>query len=131
MSILSIRYFTVFVIIFSLGISVCEAQPSGRSGGTNRGKGLFGIFSGKKSSSRIKAPKTVGQVKKEQEKKEKKFKEDYVKSLAESQKRTIKIQSPDVQDRMKQNQKEIIAREKAKKKKTSSSARKAERKYKK
>jgi hypothetical protein len=127
---LSFRYLTVFVLIFSMGISVCNAQTG--SGLAPKPKGfLGGIFSGKKSGSKIAAPKSVNQIKKDQAKKKKKDDADYARSVKESQKRTIKIQTPEVQNRMKQDQKQIADRDKAKKKKTSPATRKAGRKYKK
>lgn len=128
---LSIRQLVVFMLVFTMGVSVCEAQTSADRAPKPAGKGLFGLFSGKKSSGKIKAPKKASQVKKEQAKKDKKLKEDYFKSVKESQKRTIKIQTPDVQDRMKQNKKDITTREKARKKNTSAATRKAGSKYKK
>ena len=62
---------------------------------------------------------------------DKKANADYVKSVKESQKRAVKIQSPEVRDRMKQNQKDIKTREKTKKAKASASTKKAGGKYKK
>jgi hypothetical protein len=128
---LSIKQLVVFMLVFTVGISVCEAQTSPDRAPKPAGKGFFGLFSGKKSTGKPKAPKNASQVKKEQEKKKKKSDADYAKSIKESQKRTIKIQTPDVQDRMKQNKRDITAREKARKKKTSSATRKAGSKYKK
>jgi hypothetical protein len=128
---LSIRQLLVFVLVFTMGISVCEAQTSADRAPKPAGKGLFGLFSGKKSSGKIKVPKKASQVKKEQEKKKKKENKDYAKSVKESQKRTIKIQTPDVQDRMKQNKQDITTREKSRKIKTSAATRKAGSKYKK
>ncbi len=128
---LSLRQILVFLLIFTAGISVCDAQTKGRSGGRDQGKGISGLFSGKRSGSKIKAPEKASKVIKEQAKKKKKADEDYVKSVKNSQKRTIKIQTPDVQDRMKKNQTDIKVREKTKKKNTSSATRKAGRKYKK
>jgi hypothetical protein len=127
---LSVRHLVVFVFILALGITLCDAQTSGDRGPKPSGKGLSGLFSGKKSGGKIKAPKKAGAVKKEQERKDKKLKADYAKSVKESQKRTYKIQTPDVQNRMKQDKKAITQREKVKKKKTSASTRKAGRKYK-
>jgi hypothetical protein len=128
---LSVRHLLVFVLIITIGISVCDAQTAGSKGSKHSGKGLSGIFSGKRSDSKIKKPKTASQVKKEQAKKDKKLNEDYAKSVKESQKRTIKIQTPDVQHRMKQDKKDIVTREKGRKKNTSAATRKAGRKYKK
>ena len=128
---LSIRQLLVFLIIFIIGISVCDAQALGTGPVGHTKKGLFGLSFGKKRDSKIKSPRTAGQVKKEQEKKKKKEQDDYVKSVKASQKKTIKIQSPEVKDRMKQDKKDIKAREKAKKAKVSTSTKKARGKYKK
>ena len=128
---LSVKQLLIFVLIFTVGISFCNAQTTADRAPKPTRKGLFGLFSGKKSGSKIKAPKKMSQVKKEQEKKDKKWKEDYDKSLKESQKRAIKIQTPAVQARMKQNQKDIINREKAQKKKTAAANKKTGRKLKK
>ena len=128
---LSVRQLVVIMLVFTVGISVCEAQTSADRAPKPARKGIFGLFSGKKSTGKPKAPKNASQVKKEQEKKKKKSDEDYAKAVKESQKRTIKIQTPDVQDRMKQDKKDTAARDKARKKKTSSANRKSGRKYKK
>lgn len=129
---LSFRRLMVFLlVIFTVGISVCDAQPQG-TGPVGRTKhGLFGISLGKKKDSGVKAPKSAKQVQRDQAKKKKKEEADYVKSVKESQKRAVKIQSPEVQSRMKQNQKDITAREKTKKTKNSTSTKKAAKKYKK
>jgi len=127
---LSFHQLLIFLLILIVGISVCDAQPLGTGPVGRSKKGLFGLSFGKKRAD-VKAPKSVNQVKKEQEKKDKKANADYVKSVKESQKRTVKIQSPEVRDRMKQNQKDIKTREKTKKAKASSSTKKAGGKYKK
>ena len=128
---LSVRQLVVLTLVLTVVISVCEAQSSADRAPKPAGKGLFGLFSGKKSSRKIVAPKNTSQVEKEQEKKKKKSDEDYAKAVKESQKRTFKIQTPDVQDRMKQNKKDITSREKARKKNISKATRKAGSKYKK
>jgi hypothetical protein len=127
---LSLRQLLVFMLIFAVGISVCDAQTVGKMGTSTHKTGLFGRLFSKKNS-KIKEPKKMSNSKRAQEEKKKKLKADYFKSVKESQKRTIKIQAPEVQERMKQNQKDITAREKAKKKKTSAANRKAGKKYKK
>ena len=131
MNILSFRKLAIFVLIFSFSISVCEAQSGGNRGGSPQRKGIFGLFAGKKRGNKIGKPKSAKAIQKEQAKKKKKDDEEYAKSVKESQKRAIKIQTPEVQARMKQNKKEINSREKAKKKKTSSSSKKVSKKYKK
>ena len=129
---LSIRRLPVFLlVIFTVGISVCDAQPLGTGPVGRTRHSLFGISFSKISSTDVKAPKSVNQVKKEQEKKKKHEDADWAKSVKESQKRTVKIQSPEVQARMKQNQKDIKTREKTKKAKNSASTKEAAKKYKK
>jgi hypothetical protein len=118
------------MLIFLFGISLCEAQTKADRAPKPARRGLFGLFSGKRKSGKVKA-KSVQQIEKDQAKKKKKQDEEYAKSIKESKKRTIKIQTAEVQDRMKQDQKDIADREKAKKKKTSATTRKAGRKYKK
>jgi hypothetical protein len=125
---LSFKQLVVFLLVFTLGISLCDAQDRAPKPAK---KGLAGLFSGKKKPGTVKKPKSAGQTKKEQEKMEKKKNEAYVKSLKESQKRTVKIQTPEVQSRMKQNQKEIKDREKARMKTTSKANRNTGKKYKK
>jgi hypothetical protein len=120
----------VFLLIFTLGISVCDAQPLGTGPVGRTKRGLFGLTFGKKQNDNIKKPRSVNKIKKEQAKKEKKKKQDYARSVKESQKRAIKIQTPEVQARMKQDKKNISSREKAKKKKIAESTRKARQKYK-
>ena len=129
MKLLSISQLVIFILIFSVGITVCDAQASGNRAPKPEKKGLFGLFSGKKSNGKV-APKSPAEIKKEQAKKKKKEDEDYAKAVKESQKKASDIQTPAVKKRMKQNQKDIKAREKAKKKKDSSSSKKAAQKYK-
>jgi hypothetical protein len=127
---LFVRQLMVFILVSIVGIAACGAQTPDRAPKPEK-KGLFGLFSGKKSSGKVQSPKSVSATKKEQEKKKKKENEDWAKSVKESQKRSVNIQTPDVQERMKKNEKEIKEREKTKKKKTASQTKKAGRKYKK
>ena len=121
------------ILMIIVSVSVCNAQQGPGISGAAKApkKGLFGISFGKNRHSNVKAPRTAGQVKKEQEKKKKKEDEAWAKSVKESQKRTMKIQSPAVQERMKQNQKETVSREKAKKKNGSTLAKPPTKKHKK
>jgi hypothetical protein len=123
---LSFRQLIAFLLVFTIGFSYCEAQDRAPRPAK---RGIFGLFSGKKKPGDIKAPKSAGQVKKEQEKKKKQQDLAWAKSVKESQKRTIKIQTPEVQNRMKQDQKDIAAREKARSKKASKATRAAGKKY--
>ncbi len=122
---LSFRQLVVFVLVFSLGFSLCQAQDRA----PKPKKGIFGLFSGRKKPGHISAPRSAGAIMKEQEKKKKQNDLAWAKSVKESQKRTIRIQTPEVQSRMKQDQKDIAAREKARMKNSSKTGRSAGRKY--
>jgi hypothetical protein len=132
MKIVTFHRFLFLILTIVISISVCNGQQgtgiSGAAKSTN--KGFFGNLFGKNRKSNVRAPKSVGQIEKEQAQKKKKDDLAWAKSVKESQKRTVKIQSPAVQDRMKQNQKEIVSREKAKKNNSSTLAKPAKRKYK-
>lgn len=125
---LSFRQLVFFLLVFAIGTSLCDAQD--RAPKPAR-KGLFGLFSGKRKAGNVKKPRNAGKVQKEQEKKKKKQDLAYAKAVKESQKKAIKIQTPEVQSRMKQNEKDIKAREKARMKSTAKSGKSAGKKYKK
>jgi hypothetical protein len=92
-------------------------------------KQLFGKTHLKKKEVKVRQPRSVLRAKRKQEANERKLKKDYEKSVIKSQKRTVEIQSPDVQDRMKQNKKDITARDKGKHKKLKSGNKEARKKY--
>jgi hypothetical protein len=127
---LPLRQLVIFVFIFSIGISVCNAQTAGKGGPRNPEKSLFGGKSRKVKTTKVREPRKVSKAKKAQAKKEEKVKKDYNNYVDVSKKRAYKIQTPEVQARMKQNQKDITVREKGQKKKTHSTTRKAGKKYK-
>lgn len=129
---LSIKQLLIFVFIFFLGITVCNAQFVKKGGSRNPEKSLFGGKSRKvkESKSKVREPRAVTKAKRKQAKKEAKLKKDFNNYVDDSRRRAFKIQSPEVQSRMKQNKKDIKAREKEKKKRTSSVTRKAGKKYK-
>jgi hypothetical protein len=68
-------------------------------------------------------------AKRKQEANDRKLQKAYDKSIKQSQKRTIDIQTPEVQQRMKQNKKDLTLREKQKKKKGSEHTKGANKKY--
>lgn len=74
-------------------------------------------------------PKGAVRAKKKQEAKKKKEKKDYANYVKENQKRSIEIQTPEVQERMKQNVKDANSRYKTKKKTNINRTRKTGRKY--
>ena len=119
----------LIVLLFSLSISICNAQLLHKKSSRHIEKGLFGKSGSKKKTIKIKEPRTVNKAKKKQEANQQRLKNDYAKSIKRSQKRTIAIQTPDVQERMKQNQKIFAQRDKTKRKKTKSGSSKARRKY--
>ena len=124
------RKIFLFVFILSLGIGSCNAQLFHKNASRNVERKLFGKSLGKKKEVKVKEPRSVLKAKKKQEANTRKLKSDYEKYVGKSRKRAIDIQTPEVQERMKQNQKNSAARDKAKKKKVKTSAKKAEKKYK-
>jgi len=124
------RKLFLFVFILSLAIGSCNTRLFKKNASRNAERGLFGKSFGKKKERKAKEPRTVLKAKKKQEANDRKLKADYVKSVKRAQKRTMDIQNPEVQARMKQNQKNSAVRDKVKKKKERKSTRKAGKKYK-
>jgi hypothetical protein len=123
------RRIIFLVFILSLCIGSANAQILRKNAGRKAESGLFGKTVGNKKEAKVKEPRSVLKAKKKQEAKERKVKKDYAKAVKRSQKRTIEIQTPEVQARMKQNQKDAILRDKIKKKTIRTSSKKAGRKY--
>lgn len=122
----------LFLVIFilSLAFSSSNAQLFHKNASRKAEKGLFGKTTvGSRKDENIKEPKKVLKAKKRQEANKKKMDKNYHKSIKQSQKRTIEIQTPEVKARMKQNQKDTATRDKIKKKKVRSSTKKAGKKY--
>jgi len=120
----------LILIISLLSLGTCNAQIFKKNVSRKTEKELFGKSSRKSKGLKVKEPKKVIKAKKKQESKEKKQKRDYVKYVSRSQKRTLQIQTPEVQARMKQNKKDSAVRDRAKKKKAKISTKKAGKKYK-
>jgi hypothetical protein len=123
------RKFFLSLFLLLLIIGTCSAQLSHRKRGVKAEKELFGKSIGNKKKVKVKEPRKVLKAKKTQEAKERKLKSDYAKSIKKSQQRTLDIQTPEVQARMKNNQKESAIRDKVKKKKVRSSTKTAAKKY--
>ncbi len=119
--------FLLSALIVLMVTGTCDAQFNGSS--RHPDKALFGKSSVGKKQKKIKEPKAVQKARKKQEKNQKDLKKDYEKSVEENKKRSYEIQSPDVKARMKQNEKDIVVRDKAKKKNVKSGSRKAAKKY--
>lgn len=123
------RRIIFLVFILSLCIGPAKAQILHKNAGRKAERGLFGKTVGNKKETKVREPRSVLKAKKKQEAKERKVKKDYAKAVKRSQKRTIEIQTPEVQARMKQNQKDATLRDKIKKKTIRTSSKKAGRKY--
>lgn len=123
---LGIRRFSLCIVILTFGLLSCNAQLLHK----NPEKKLFGKTLGNKKEVKIKEPRKVMKAKKKQEANDQKLKREYSNLVKKSQKRTLDIQTPEVKERMKQNQKDSEAKYKSKKKNSSSSTKKAGRKYK-
>ena len=120
----------LFIFILSLAIGSCNAQLIKKHDLRKGEKGLFVKVFGHSRSAKLKEPRAVLKAKRKQEANDKRLKKDYVESTKASQQRTIDIQTPDVQARMKQNKKELSGREKTKKKKVKQNTKKVGKKYK-
>ena len=92
-------------------------------------KKLFGKTHMNGKLATIKEPRSILKAKRKQEANERKLDKEYDKSIKRSQKRTVEIQTPEVQARMKQNKKDYTARDKQKKKKMKKSTKEAGEKY--
>jgi hypothetical protein len=123
---LSLKRFLFLIFILSLACGSCNAQIFHR----NPEKKLFGKTVGVKKEPKAKEPGTVLKAKRKQEANDRKLKKDYEKSVKKSQQRTIDIQTPEVQARMKQNKKDYTIRDKGKRKKIKASSKRAGKKYK-
>ena len=126
----SIKQLLVFIFIFWLGIAICDAQTAGRRVPSTPEKSLFGHRSGKIKATKFREPKAARKAKDRQAKNKKKLKRDYKNFVEVSRKHAFNIQTPEVKARMKQNQKDINVREKARRKNTLAATRKAGQKYK-
>ncbi len=122
---LSVSKFILLLLVLSLSTTPGNAQIFHK----NPEKQLFGKSHRNYKEVKVKEPKSVLKAKRKQEANDRRLKKNYEKSVRRSQKRTIDIQTPEVQARMKQNKKDTVVREKVKKKKTRESSRKAGRKY--
>ncbi len=118
-------FFTFIVII--LAVSSGQAQGS-RGSARNNEKGLFGKTLNTKQK-KVREPRSVVRAKKKQEANENKLNKEYNEYVKESRKRAVKIQSPEVQERMVQNRKDADQRYKVKRKKAAETGRKTGKKY--
>jgi hypothetical protein len=123
---LSIR--KLFLILFLLTLAI--GSSDGQLFHKNPEKALFGKTVGRKKEAKVKEPRSVLRAKRKQEANDRRLQKNYEKSVRKSQKRTVDIQTPEVQARMKQNKKDYTLRDRKKKKNTETATKGAEKKYK-
>lgn len=126
---LSIKRIFLILFIISVAVSSGNSQIFKKNASRYPEKGLFVKSLSKKQASKANKPKAVLRAKKNQVANERKLKKDYEKSVNESKKRSIAIQTPEVQARMRQDKKDAAARDRAKKKKIRTSNKKVGKKH--
>jgi hypothetical protein len=124
-----IRKLFVVMFILLMGILSCNAQIIQKKTPRRVEKALFRKSDGNKKEVRVKEPRAVLKAKKKQEANQKRLKDNYKKSVKRSKKRTVDIQSPEVQKRMKQDKKATAKRDKTKRKNVRTNSKKAGKKY--
>jgi hypothetical protein len=122
---LSMRKTILFLFIMLFALGSCNAQIFHK----NPEKQLFGKTHVKKKEAKVREPRKVLKAKKKQEANDRRLKKAYDKSVKQSQKRTVDIQTPEVQARMKQNKKDDVMRYKNKRKKGKEGSKRAAKKY--
>jgi hypothetical protein len=123
------RKFLLIVFLISLGINSYNSPAYSSAVSEDSDRSLMIKPQGRKKTVKVKKTISVRKTLKRQAAKERKLDRDYKKFIKKSQKRTVDIQTPEVQARMKKDKKDSAARDKAKKKKTRISTRKAGKKY--
>ncbi len=131
MKYLSVRKHLILLIVFSLTLSVSEAQSFKNSSSRNPERGLFGKSLNNKRTVKVKEPRAVTKAKRKQEVNEKRLKREYAKFIKNSQQRALDIQTPEVRARMIQNRKDSDLRNREKRKNGSATTKKAAKKYRK
>ena len=119
----------LLILIFLMTFTTGNAQLFHKNVARKAEKKLFGSALDQKKEGIAKEPRKVLKAKKIQEANKRKLNNSYKKSVLLSQKRTIEIQTPEVQTRMKQDQKDNARRDKEKKRKVRSGTKKARKKY--
>jgi hypothetical protein len=122
---LRLRKLFLLIFILSLAAGSGHAQIFHK----NPEKKLFGKTHMNGKSAIVKQPRSVLKAKRKQEANDRRLNKEYDKSIKRSQKRSVDIQTPEVQARMKQNKKDYTTRDKLKKKKVKKSTKEAGEKY--
>jgi len=123
------RRFFLCLCFTSFVIGTSNAQFANNSNSKNPEKELFGKTVGSTKKVKTEEPRSVHKAKNKQEKNKKRQKKEYAQMVERSRKRTYDIQSPEVQARMSQNQKDTAIRSKEKKKNARANTKKAGKKY--
>jgi hypothetical protein len=126
---ISIRKILMFFIIFGLSVAVCEAQSFKRYSVRHPGRSMNRKTPKRAKEVKIREPRKVEKAKRIQQAKEKQNDEDYKQFVRENRKRSIEIQTPEVQERMRQNIKDAEENYKIKKKRNTAGMKRAGRKY--
>lgn len=122
---LTFKYVLLFIFMFS----IISFQGNAQIFKKNPEKQLFGKTNIKKKAPKIRERRSVVRAKKQQEANERHLKKESAIAVKKSRKRTYDIQTPEVKERMKQNEKDVTIRDKGKHKKVKSEAKKARKKY--
>jgi len=117
----------VFLLIFI--VSLASGSGNAQIFHKDPEKKLFGKTHMNRKAAKVKEPRSVLKAKRKQEANDRRLNKEYDKSIKQSQKRTVDIQSPEVQARMKQNKKDYTTRDNQKKKKVKKATRDAGKKY--
>jgi cytochrome c556 len=130
---LSFPKFILTCLILSFLFLSAESQSFSRPPVKGNKKGIFSsIFKkspAKKKTVKIREPRAAEKAKKKQASTEKRLGKEYEQFVKNNRKRSIEIQTPVVQERMKQNMKESDEKYKARKKNTSARSKRAGKKY--
>lgn len=127
---LTFKNVLLFVALIFLISASAEAQTNQRSPVPVQGKNAGDRGPKKSKKVKLNGPVSAKKAKKKQEAKDKKMKSDYQDFVKYNQKRSIQIQTPEVQARMKQNIKDADSNYKTKKKNNAARTKKAGKKYK-
>jgi hypothetical protein len=119
--------FLVFILIFLFSTGVCSSLPFTTNSYVSR---VITVPLLQQKKAKVRKPMSAKKAQKQANAKDKQRKKESDKYLQENRKRSIEIQTPEVQQRMKQNVKDANTRYKAKNKKNASRTKKAGRKYK-
>lgn len=125
MNYLPLKKFSLLLLLFVLISGTGNSQIFHR----DPERRLFGKTHINKKQTKVKESRYVLKAKKKQEANDRRLKKENEKSVKASQKRSIEIQSPEVQSRMKQNKKDNSYRDRTRKKKLKAGTRSAGKKY--